>query len=276
MATDATEEQIEAGRGYEALYVPNLFRPWPRHLIERADIRQGAHVLDLACGTGVLTREVLSVVGGEGRVVGLDPAPGMLAAAAEIQAGIEWVQGIAEELEFDDHHFDCVVSQFGMMFFEDKQKAAHQMFRVTKGGGKIAIAVWDAIENNPTYGDIIKVLDEEVSTAAGDALRLPFCLGDASTVISILDEAGFEEIKVETHLEPACFPQPRTMVEADLRGWLPLFGIELSEEKIEDVLVQSDKRLAKYSNSSGQAEFQTSAHIISADKPRSLDRAKQS
>ena len=267
MAIDATEEQIEAGREYEALYVPNLFLPWPSHLIESAIIREGTHVLDVGCGTGVLTREILSVVGNTGRVVGLDPAPGMLAAAAEIQANIEWVSGTAEELEFNDNEFDCVVSQFGMMFFQDKQKSASQMCRVTKPGGRVAVAVWDAIENNPTYGDIIKVLDEEVSTVAGDALRLPFCLGDADEVVSILDAAGFEAISVETRTEPACFPHARTMVEADLRGWLPLFGIELEEDRIEDVLVQSDKRLLKYANSSGQAEFQTSAHIISADKP---------
>ncbi len=57
------------------------------------------------------------------------------------------------------------------------------------------------------------------------------------------------------------------MVEAELRGWLPLFGINLEEDKIADVLVQSDSRLAKYSSQSGEAVFPTSAHVITARKP---------
>ena len=141
------------------------------------------------------------------------------------------------------------------------------MFRVMKPGGRLAIAVWNSIENNPAYGDIIAVLDEQVSTAAGDALRLPYSLGDPDEVINMLAKVGFIDIKFETRKEQAKFPSSRTMVEADLRGWLPLFGINLSEKRIADVLVNSDGKLAKYSTKSGEAVFATSAHIVTAHKP---------
>lgn len=267
MNTTATQEELEAGRGYEALFVPAIFSPWTQHLVEGAGVAEGSHTLDVACGSGVLARHVLSKTGGLGRVVGVDPAPGMIAAARELEPNIEWVLGGAEELELDDSSFDSVISQFGMMFFKDRHAAASEMFRVMKPGGRLAVAVWNSIEHNPAYGDIIAVLDERVSIAAGDALRLPYSLGDPEVVTGVFDHAGFKDLSVETKTEQATFPSSRTMVEAELRGWLPLFDIHLSEEKIADVLIKSDGKLSKYATQTGEAVFPTSAHIVTARKP---------
>jgi ubiquinone/menaquinone biosynthesis C-methylase UbiE len=263
----ATREELEAGRGYEALFVPALFEPWTNHLVDGAGIEAGCHVLDVACGSGVLSRHALAVAGGTGRVVGLDPAPGMIAAAEEVEPDVEWVLGRAEDLPFEDGEFDCVVSQFGMMFFQERDTAANEMHRVLKPGGRLAIAVWNSIEHNPAYGDIIAVLDEQVSSAAGDALRMPYSLGEAEQVTKSFSQSGFDNVAYETSIEQARFPSSRTMVEAELRGWLPLFGINLTKEKIADVLVQSDIRLSKYAAQSGEAVFPTSAHIVTANKP---------
>ena len=266
MDPEVADELVEAGRGYEALFVPALFERWTRHLVAGAGVRDGSHVLDIACGTGVLTRAALSRSGLTGRVVGVDPAPGMLAAANEIESAVEWVLGGAEALNLEDESFDCVVSQFGMMFFQDRQKSADEMFRVLKPGGSLAIAVWNSVDNNPAYRDIISVLQEHVSTEAADALRLPFSLGNADDVTSALANSGFAGIAVETITETARFPSSRTMVEAELRGWLPLFEIFLDEPKISDVLIESDRTLSKYADSSGEAVFPTSAHVITARK----------
>lgn len=98
-------------------------------------------------------------------------------------------------------------------------------------------------------------------------MRLPYSLGDTEEAIGVFDRAGFTELKVETKTEQAKFPSSRTMVEAELRGWLPLFDIHLSEEKIADVLIQSDSKLSKYAMESGEVVFPTSAHIVTACKP---------
>ena len=260
------EELVEAGRGYESLFVPALFEQWTRHLIDGAGVREGSHVLDVACGTGVLARAALNRTGPDGRVVGVDPAPGMLVAANEIESAIDWALCGAEAMEFEDESFDCVVSQFGMMFFPDRQQSAIEMFRVLRPGGSLAIAVWNSVENNPAYGDIISVLKEQVSTEAADALRLPFSLGNSNDVTTVLEDSGFTGISVDTKTESARFPSSRTMVEAELRGWLPLFDIFLDEAKINDVLVESDKTLSSYANAAGEAVFPTSAHVITARK----------
>jgi ubiquinone/menaquinone biosynthesis C-methylase UbiE len=267
MSETVSQDALDAGRGYEGLFVPAIFAPWTKHLIEGAGVTAGSRVLDIACGSGVLARHALATAGETGRVVGIDPAPGMIAAAKEIEPQIDWVLGSAEDLRLDDAAFDCVVSQFGMMFFQDRRRSVEEMHRVIAPGGSLAIAVWNSIDHNPAYGDIIAVLDEQVSTAAGDALRLPYTMGDAQEVTTLLEKSGFTDIKVETKTEQARFPSSRTMVEAELRGWLPLFDIYLSEEKIADVLVNSDSKLSKYASLSGEAVFPTSAHIFTARKP---------
>lgn len=266
MTEDVAEELLEAGRGYEDLFVPALFEPWTRHLLEGANVQAGSHVLDIACGTGVLARNALSIAGASGRVAGVDPAPGMLAAAKEIEPNIDWILCGAEALEVDDESFDCVTCQFGMMFFQDRQKATNEMFRALRPGASLAVAIWDSAEDNPAYADIIAVLDEQVGKEAGDALRLPYSLGDSTEVTDALATSGFSEINVATKTEPAQFPSTRHMVEAELRGWLPLFDIHLDEAKIGEVLIESDKTLAKYASQSGTADFPTSAHIITARK----------
>lgn len=266
MDQDVSDDLIEAGRGYERLFVPAVFETWTRHLIDGANIGEGSHVLDVACGTGVLARAALERVGDAGRVTGADPAPGMLAAAREIEPAIEWVLCSAEALDVEDGAFDCVVSQFGMMFFTDRQKSAQEMYRALKPGGSLAIAVWRSVEHNPAYSDIIAVLDEQVGTAAGDALRAPFSLGNSDDVTSVLEDSGFTGIAVEAKSETATFPSSRQMVEAELRGWLPLFDIFLNEDQINDILIESDKTLARYAGPSGEAVFPTSAHIVMARK----------
>ncbi|HMB75481.1 MAG TPA: methyltransferase domain-containing protein [Kiloniellaceae bacterium] len=267
MNATATQEQLEAGRGYEALFVAAAFDKWTKHVIDGAGVTLGERVLDIGCGTGVLTRHALRQVGPAGHVAGLDPAPGMIAAAQEIEPDIEWTLGGAEEIPFDDEAFDCVISQFSMMFFSDCDAAAREFYRVLAPGGRLAVAVWNSVEHSGAYGDIIAVLDEQVSTAAGDALRLPYTLGDAQAVVRTFSDAGFSDATFETRVENACFPSSRTMVEAELRGWLPLFGIHLSEDKIADVLVRSDERLSKYASASGEAVFPTCGHIVTARKP---------
>jgi len=266
MDQQVSQELIDSARDYERLFVPALFETWTKHLIDGAGIGEGSHVLDVACGTGVLARKALSRTGPGGRVVGVDPAPGMLAAAREIEPGIDWVQCGAEALDLGDAEFDSVVSQFGMMFFPDIRKSSREMQRVLKPGGSLAVAVWNSVENNPAYADIIGVLQEQVGTAAADALRLPFSLGETSGVTTALADGGFTGIRVETKTELAHFPGSRQMVEAELRGWLPLFDIILDESEISQVLNESDQRLSKYANESGEAVFPTSAHIITARK----------
>ena len=181
----------------------------------------------------------------------------MIATAESLEPAINWRLCAAEDIDLADNSCDQIVSQFGMMFFADRDKAAHEMFRILQPGGSTTIAVWQSVAANPAYADVISLLDDTVSTAAGDALRLPYCLGDHREVERILAQAGFSEISTQSLTASAKFPSLRQMVEAELRGWLPLFDIVLPEEQIKRVLDEAETRLAKHANTAGEAEFET-------------------
>jgi ubiquinone/menaquinone biosynthesis C-methylase UbiE len=97
---------------YEQFFVPAIFGPWARILVEHAGLQDGQAVLDLACGTGIVARTAAPAVGASGRVVALDLRPGMLAAARSLPApdgpAIEWVEADATDPGLPDEAFDHV------------------------------------------------------------------------------------------------------------------------------------------------------------------------
>jgi ubiquinone/menaquinone biosynthesis C-methylase UbiE len=98
MSEPTLQAQIDAANAYEALFVPALFGQWAPRVADAAQIRPGQRVLDVACGTGVLAREVTLRIGSSGRVAGIDPSPGMVAVAKQFAPAVEWREGVAESL----------------------------------------------------------------------------------------------------------------------------------------------------------------------------------
>jgi ubiquinone/menaquinone biosynthesis C-methylase UbiE len=235
-------------------------------MVEAAQIQPGQRVLDVACGTGILAREVAARVGADGSVVGLDANPGMLSVAGQHAPGVEWRQGVAESLPFPADSFDAVVSQFGLMFFEDRVKGIREMIRVLAPGGHLAVAVWESLENSAAYPVAVDLLERLAGAPAANALRAPFVLGDKAELAELFEEAGLGSTRIETHVGTARFPSVSVMVEADLRGWLPVMGVVLSEEQIQEILEEAEDALAAYVTDRGDVEFDSPAHIVSGTK----------
>lgn len=262
MIVPALQAQIDAANAYEALFVPALFQQWAPRVASAAQLRPGQRVLDVACGTGVLAREAASRVGATGTAVGLDPNPGMLAVARRLAPGVEWRDGTAEALPCPDRFFDAVVSQFGLMFFADRRQALREMLRVAAPGGRLVVAVWDSLDNTPAYAAEVDLLERIAGRPAADALRAPFALGDPKDLAALFAVAGVAGIAVTTHHGTARFPSLRSMVEADLRGWLPVMGVVLSEDHITRILEEAESALAAYVTAEGRVEFDAPAHIV--------------
>jgi len=265
--TSAPEEAIAAAAAYEELHVPALFEQWAVRVVEAAGVRDGDRVLDVACGTGILAREAASRVGPHGSVAGVDPNPGMLFVAERLEPGVRWQEGVAESLPYDDGSFDAVVSQFGLMFFSDRSAALREMARVLAPGGRMAVAVWESLERSQAYPIEVELLERVAGPRAADALRAPFVLGDRTKLEKLLRSAGVESVEVTTHVGTARFPSIRTMVEADLRGWLPVMGVVLPEEQIQRILEEADRALTRHVTADGTVEFESPAHIVSGTKP---------
>jgi SAM-dependent methyltransferase len=262
MASTVPPALIDSATAYEAMFVPALFAQWAPIVADAVNVKRGDRVLDIACGTGVLTREAAARAGPSGSVTGLDPHAGMLAVARGLAPTIDWQQGAAEALPFPDRSFDAVVCQFGLMFFSDRNQAIREMSRVMLPGGRGAVAVWDSIENVPAFAALVALLDRSAGTAAGDALRAPFVLGDRQVLTTLFQTIGAAPVDVTTHRGTARFPSTREFVEAELRGWLPVMGVILTERETERVLAEAEAVFSSYVTGDGRLEFDISAHIV--------------
>jgi SAM-dependent methyltransferase len=223
-------------------------------------------VLDVACGTGILAREAATLLGEDESVAGLDVTPGMLAVAERLAPGIQWQHGTAEAMPYEDESFDTVVSQFGLMFFVDRPKAICEMLRVLVPGGSLGVAVWESLDNSEAYPEEVELLDRIAGPEAADALRAPFVLGNRKDLKTLFENAGAVSVEVVTLHGTARFLSIRAMVEADLRGWLPVMGVILTDNQIDHILAEAESVLDRYVTLDGTVVFDAPAHIVIARK----------
>lgn len=266
MSDPTLRAQVDAANAYESLMVPALFGQWAAVVVDAARIGPGQRMLDVACGTGILAREAAARTGPTGFVAGVDPDPGMLEVAKQLAPALEWRQGVAESLPFPDAYFDAVVSQFGLMFFNDRRKALREALRALTPEGRLAVAVWNSLDNIPAYAVEVELLERLAGRRAADALRAPFVLGDHRDLATLFADAGAAAVEVTTAKGKARFPRVRTMVEADLRGWLPIMGVVLGEEQIDRILEEAEVILRPYVTPDGTVAFETSAHVVTGAK----------
>ena len=99
------------------------------------------------------------------------------AVARRTEPAIDWWKAKAEALPFPDHGFDAVVSQFGLMYFEDRRAALREMWRVLRPGGRMVVAVWDPFGNLPGFAALEALSDSDWARTAAASLRAPFVLG---------------------------------------------------------------------------------------------------
>ncbi len=262
--SDERARAIEGAWAYERLHVEALFRQWAGPVLDAAGVSEGDRVLDVACGTGIVAREALGRVGDGGSVTGLDLGPGMLAVAESIEPAVTWTEGDASRLPFDDAEFDAVVSQFGLMFFPDRIGAIAEMLRCVEPGRHVAVAVWESLERSEAYPVSVDLLRRRAGPAAADALRAPFVLGDVDVLRRLFDEAGASSVSIDTQHGTARFPSVRAMVEADLRGWLPVMGVVLDEDLVDRILAEAEEALSEFVTADGAMTFDAPAHIVTA------------
>ncbi len=145
---------------YETYLVPLIFQPYAADLVSRLAARSPSRVLEIAAGTGVVTRTLSSVLPKNVSIVATDLNQPMLDLAAEVGTRrlVEWRQADAMQLPFESGVFDAVVCQFGAMFFPDKSKAFSEARRVLRSGGVFLFNVWDRIEENEFADTVTQAL----------------------------------------------------------------------------------------------------------------------
>jgi SAM-dependent methyltransferase len=202
---------------YESYMVPALFGPWARRLVESVRPRPEDRVLDLACGTGVVARQVASRLGPATKVVGVDLNPKMLevawTAAGREGLAIEFREGRAEALPFPDGSFDLVLCQFALMFMDDRARALREMQRVLDTGGRLSLSVWQGLERHPFYATLDDVIQRRLGMSA---LQSIFALGDETELRALLGGAGFVRVEIEPVSITARFPNPEGFLAGEI------------------------------------------------------------
>ncbi len=250
---------------YEEFFVPALFARWPAHVLEAAHVKKGDAVLDVACGTGILAREAANIVGSSGSVVGIDINQGMLAVAQRQAPHILWKAGPAESLPFEANSFDCVVSQFGLMFFMKPAKAISEMVRVLRPGGTMAVAVWSLLEETPGYAAVAQLLNELFGPEVANSIEAPYSLGDTQQLASLFLEAGITNPSIQTITGKARFASIEDWIYTDIKGWT--LADTIDDEGYEQLRQIAPQKLSAFVLPDGSVEFDAPAHIVTISLP---------
>jgi SAM-dependent methyltransferase len=195
----------------------------------------------------------------------VDLNPAMLAVAERVAPDLTWLQSPAEKLPLPDGAFDAVVSQFGLMFFQAREAALREMARVLRPGGRLAVAVWDAVERTDGYPELTELLRERVGEEAAHALRAPFVLGDRAELAALFEKAGMGEARIVTRQGAMRFPDLDAWIFTEIRGWV--LADRLTDAQYAPLLEEARTRLARFVRRDGTVELASPAHLVTFTKP---------
>jgi ubiquinone/menaquinone biosynthesis C-methylase UbiE len=225
-----------------------LFDPYAEDLVSRLSVPERATVMELACGTGIVTRRLREKLGPHAKLVATDLNHAMLDYAKrkfEESAAVEWKQADATDLQFPDQMFDAVVCQFGVMFFPDKEQAARETYRVLKLGGSFLFSVWDAIELNDLPNVAHSIVSGYFQDNPPDFYQVPFSFYDHDRIKSLLTGAGFREIQLSIVSKQAISPSARDAAHGLLHGNPIVVAIkERDESKLAEIEAAVAAKLA--------------------------------
>ena len=254
---------------YERFLVPAKFIPWAEELVGLCNPRPGQSVLDVACGTGTVTRLIPPYVGATGAVAGLDFNSGRLEVARSLPSPsdlvIQWKEGDACALPYGDAMFDVAFCQQGLQFFPDKLEALREMRRVLVPGGKMVLGVWRSVEHQPGGRAMADALERHVSPEAGAVRREPFSFGDAGAIEVLATDAGFRDLVSRSVVKNVHFPSAEAFTKRYISARVPLNTMvaAVDEEARAAVVADVAAALRPYESENG-LELPTAVNVVTA------------
>lgn len=249
---------------YDRHLGPVLFEPYARDLAQRVP-RGTRRVLEIAAGTGRVTRQLLAVLPGDGELVATDLNAAMIEHARKVVAPdprLRWQVADALELPFPDHGFDLVACQFGLMFMPDKHRALGEMRRVLRAGGTLLLSTWDAVERNVATKLFEDVLRAEL-TDPPTFMATPFSMPDPVALGELVGAAGFATVQVDTIQHIGEAESAEHMAHGFVRG-NPIWG-QLVEKGIDAAgLERAVARAAAQAFGDRPCRSELSAHVVMA------------
>ena len=231
-------------------------------LLEALELRPGERVLDVGCG-GRATIAASRRVQPGGSVVGADISEALLALARERATGSRWATFQSADLQVDRVDrggFDVVMSQFGVMFFDELVVAFTNIATHVRSGGRIGFACWQAMDRNPWFVGpaIAPLVAPAPPPAPGKSPTGPFSLGDPDRVGQILREAGFAGIRVERHAHEVDVPESAVVDDAQLT----FMGVDA--DSLDDARKAVALRMDAFATDNAMRRFPLAFQIVTA------------
>jgi SAM-dependent methyltransferase len=239
-------------------------------LIDSLGLQAGERVLDVGCGGGRATMAAWHRVQPGGRVVGADLSGPLLALAAERVTGttdLTFQQADMQIDRVDRGDFDVVMSQFGVMFFDEPEAAFINIGKHLRAGGRLGFACWQSIEHNPWFlgPALAPFLVPPPPPAPGKSLASPFAFGDPDRVRQILSDAGFSQISIEPGAHQVDVPQSAVVDDAQLR----FMGVGV--DRMDEARQAVEALMTRFATPDGMRRLPLAYQIvtarISADRP---------
>ncbi len=254
---------------YEEYLGRLLFEAYAADLAARLKGVSAGRVLEVAAGTGIVTRELVKILPKSVEIVATDLNQAMLDLAAKhLDApNVTWRQADAQTLPFDDDSFDVVVCQFGVMFFPDKQAAYREALRVLKPGGLYLFNVWDRLDAN----QLSKIISDAAIAAFADdpprfIERVPFGHFNHDNIRRGLQEAGFGRVDIDVVEKVSQAPSPLHPATGLTQGTPLRMEIEArAADRLEEVTRKAAEAVkAKFGD--GPIENRMSAIVVTAQR----------
>jgi ubiquinone/menaquinone biosynthesis C-methylase UbiE len=218
-------------------------------LLDLADLREGQAVLEIACGSGMITRKIVSAVGGRGRVVATDLAQKMVDATEALALpNVRTARMNAEALEVADAEFDRAVCALGLMYAPDPAKALREMHRALRPGGRATATVWGE-RRRCRWADIFEIVDRQVRS---EVCPMFFALGAKEALHLDFERAGFVDIEERRQFETLEFPNERSLLDAILLGGpIALAVSRFSDDQMHQVSEEFLGSVAEFRSAAG-------------------------
>jgi ubiquinone/menaquinone biosynthesis C-methylase UbiE len=233
---------------YDRHLGPVMFEPFAKDLARRVAVRAYEAVLETACGTGILTRQLRAHLPSTTRIVATDLSEPMLAYARMKLPGlqqVEWHPADATALPFPDASFGAVVCQFGLMFVPDKTAAIREARRVLTTDGFLVFNVMDSMDQNPYTRIAHDVISRYFPKDPPKFFEITAVLRDPETLRNLCREQGFVEIEVELLALEACSPSAKSFAIGLVMGSPAVMMIRERGSTPEPIIEQVATELAR-------------------------------
>ncbi|MCA1710295.1 MAG: methyltransferase domain-containing protein [Actinobacteria bacterium] len=211
---------------YDSRLGPALFAPYAQELAARAAALRPRRVLEVAAGTGIVTR-ALQVALPDAELLATDLNPPMVAWAAQHVPEARWEQADAQDLRYDPSSFDLVVCSFGVMFFPDRVAALAQMARVLTPDGAALLSVWDSVDTQPFAAALMDSLTAVLPEETPDfVVRTPHGYADPARIAADLEAAGFGNVDIQRVVLSGRSASARALAEGFCLGTPLRFALE--------------------------------------------------